>query len=146
MAHKVVNTEMKSRNRLIEDLYLTFRNIALGSLCSLTRAYTKDDLSVSSIRKILIIRLDRIGDMVMTTPIFRALKEKWPDAQITVLTNPVNQNIVINNPFIDCILEYDRGNKHRSMGDRLIFFRSIRKKNSTLLLIRILTMSLKHHL
>jgi len=88
VAHKVVNTEMKSRNRLIEDLYLTFRNIALGSLRSLTRAYTRDDLSVSSIRKILIIRLDRIGDMVMTTPIFRALKEKWPDAQITVLTNP----------------------------------------------------------
>ena len=143
MVHKVVNTEMKSRNRLIEDLYLTFRNIALGSLRSLTRAYTRDDLSVSSIRKILIIRLDRIGDMVMTTPIFRALKEKWPDAQITVLTNPVNQNIVINNPFIDCILEYDRGNKHRSMGDRLIFFRSIRKKKFDLVIDPYLDYELK---
>ena len=118
---------MKSRNRIIVDLYLTFRKLVLGSLRSFTKTYTKDDVSDSSIRKILIIRLDRIGDMVITTPIFRALKEKWHDAQITVLTNPVNKNIVINNPFIDYILVYDRENMHKSFNSRLTFFRSIRE-------------------
>ncbi|MFQ5688375.1 MAG: glycosyltransferase family 9 protein, partial [Candidatus Scalindua sp.] len=67
------------------------------------------------------------GDMVMTTPIFRALKEKWPDVQITVLANPVNKNIIINNPFIDCILIYDREHKHKSLNNRLSFFKDIRK-------------------
>jgi len=134
---------MKSGNRKILDLYLTLRNLILGSLCSFTKTYKKDDLPASSIRNILVIRLDRIGDMVITTPIFRALKEKWPDVQVTVLTNPVNKNIVINNPAIDCILVYDRENKHKSIGDRLIFFRSIRKKEFDLVIDPYLDYELK---
>ena len=125
---------MKLRNRKLLDLYLTLRKLILGSLCSFTKTYKKDVLSASSIRKVLVIRLDRIGDMVITTPIFRALKEKWPDVQVTVLTNPVNKNIVINNPFIDCILVYDRENMHKSLNSRLIFFRSIREKKFDLVI------------
>lgn len=134
---------MKSRNRLIENLYLSVRSLALGSLCSFTNTSKKDDFSGSSIKKILVIRLDRIGDMVMSTPIFRALKEKWPEDQITVLTNPVNRNIVINNPFIDHILVYDRENKHKSMSDRLLFFRSIREGNFDLVIDPYLDYELK---
>jgi len=134
---------MKSRNRKIENLYLVLRNLILGSLCSFTKTYKKDDLSDSSIKKILVIRLDRIGDMVMTTPIFRALKENWPDVQITVLTNPVNKNIVINNPFIDCILVYDRENEHKSFNSRLTFFRSIREREFDLVIDPYLDYELK---
>ena len=125
---------MKSRNRKIEVLYLTLRNFIFGGLCPFTKTYTKEDLSDANIKDILVIRLDRIGDMVMTTPIFRALKEKWPDAQITVLVNPVNKNIVINNPFIDCILIYDRENKHKSLNNRLSFFKGIRKSEFDLVI------------
>ena len=125
---------MKSRNRKIEDLYLTLRNLIFGGLRPFTKTFTKEDLSDANIKNILVIRLDRIGDMVMTTPIFRALKEKWPDAQITVLANPVNKNIVINNPFIDCILVYDRENKHKSLNNRLSFFKDIRKREFDLVI------------
>ncbi len=72
--------------------------------------------------------------MVVTTPIFRALKESWPGAEITVLTNPVNKNIVINNPFIDCILVYDRENKHHSFNSKLTFFRRIRERGFDLVI------------
>ena len=134
---------MKSRNRKIEDLYLALRNLILGSLCSFTKTYKKDDLSDSSIKKILVIRLDRIGDMVMTTPIFRALKENWPDVHVTILANPLNKNIVINNPFIDCILVYDRENKHKSFNSRLIFFRGIREREFDLVIDPYLDYELK---
>ncbi len=134
---------MKSRNRKIEYLYLALRNLIFGSLCSFTKTYKKDDLSGSCIRKILVIRLDRIGDMVMTTPIFRALKENWPDVQVTVLTNPVNKNIVINNPFIDCILVYDSENEHKSFNSRLTFFRSIREREFDLVIDPYLDYELK---
>ena len=125
---------MKSRNRRVEDLYLTLRNLMFGDLRYFTKTYSKDDLSDIDINNILVIRLDRIGDMVMTTPIFRALKEKWPDVQITVLANPVNKNIVINNPFIDCILVYDRENKHKSLNSRLSFFKDVRKRGFDLVI------------
>lgn len=82
---------MKTRNRKIEDLYLMLRNLIFGGLRYFTKTYSKGDLLDIDIKNILVIRLDRIGDMVMTTPIFRALKEKWPDVQITVLTNPVSK-------------------------------------------------------
>ncbi len=134
---------MKSRNRKLEDLYLALRNIIFRSLCSFTKTYKKDDLSDSSIKKILVIRLDRIGDMVMTTPIFRALKEGWPDVQVTVLTNPINKNIVIKNPFIDCILVYDRENEHKSFNSRLIFFRGIRERKFDLVIDPYLDYELK---
>ena len=125
---------MKSRNRKTEDLYLALRNLIFGGLLPFTKTYTREDLSDANIKNILVILLDRIGDMVMTTPIFRALKEKWPEAQITVLANPANKNIVINNPFIDCILVYDRENEHKSLDNRLSFFRDIRKSEFDLVI------------
>ena len=100
-------------------------------------------MSASSIRKILVIRLDRIGNMVITTPILRALKEKWPDVKVTLLTNPVNKNIVINNPFIDDILVYDREKDHKSLNSRIIFFRSIREKEFDLVIDPYLDYELK---
>ncbi len=118
---------MKSRNRKTEDLYLMLRSLVFRGLYPFTKTYTRDVLSGTDIRNILVIRLDRIGDMVMTTPIFRALKEKWPGAQLTALVNPVNSSIITGNPFIDCILIYDRDGKHKSLNNRLSFFKDIRE-------------------
>jgi len=36
-------------------------------------------------RKILVIRLSSLGDIVLTLPVFRALRAAYPDAQLTVL-------------------------------------------------------------
>ena len=119
---------IKTRYRKIEYLYLKLRTVILRSLLSLTKAYTEDDLSGISPKQILVIKLDRIGDIVMTTPIFRALKEKWRDARISVLVNPVNESVIINNPFIDNILVYERGGHHKCLIKRIAFLKSIREK------------------
>jgi heptosyltransferase-2 len=115
-------------NKKIEDIYLKIRNIILRTVFSLNRAYTEDDLSGINPKKILVIKLDRIGDMVMTTPIFRALKEKWPEANISVLANTVNSSVIINNPFIDNIFVYDKRGCHKERVKRLSFFNNIREK------------------
>lgn len=125
---RATEEKMKSRNRKIEDLYLRLRNIVFKSFFLLTKTYTKGDLSGFSPGKILVIKLDRIGDMVMSTPIFRALKEQWPGSQISVLVNPTNKYIVINNPFVDDIIVYDKQGRHKSLQNRLHFFLQLRKK------------------
>lgn len=51
-------------------------------------------------KKVLVCRLDHIGDVVMTTPAFRALKEKFPDAGIYVLTNAAGAVLLEKNIFI----------------------------------------------
>ena len=39
-------------------------------------------------RRILVMRLDNIGDVVMTSPVLRALKENLPEAHITLMASP----------------------------------------------------------
>jgi ADP-heptose:LPS heptosyltransferase len=52
-------------------------------------------------KKFLIIRFSSIGDIVLTTPVIRCLKKKYPDAEIHYLTKEVFKNILIPNPNID---------------------------------------------
>lgn len=42
----------------------------------------------ASVRRLLVIRLDNLGDVLMTTPAFGALRAAFPQAHITLLTSP----------------------------------------------------------
>jgi len=50
--------------------------------------------------KILIVQIGRIGDMVLTTPMFRAIGDHLPDAEIHVLTSSRGLSVIFNNPRI----------------------------------------------
>lgn len=53
--------------------------------------------------KFLIIRFSSIGDIVLTTPVVRCLRKKYPDAEIHFLTKHTFKNILEHNPYIDKI-------------------------------------------
>ena len=53
--------------------------------------------------KVLILKYDRIGDMVVTTPIFRELKNVYPNVSISVLASAENKDVIRYNPYIDNI-------------------------------------------
>lgn len=55
--------------------------------------------------KILIVKLDGIGDVLRTTSIIPGLKEKYPASYITWLTRTESLPIFKNNPFVDVILD-----------------------------------------
>ena len=50
--------------------------------------------------KILIIRFSSIGDIVLTSPIIRCLKQQLPNAEIHYLTKEKYKNILSDNPYI----------------------------------------------
>jgi len=50
--------------------------------------------------KILLVRLRQIGDVVFTTPALHALRDRYPDAQITYLVEPAAAPIVAGNPYL----------------------------------------------
>ena len=52
-------------------------------------------------KKILIIRPDEIGDVVLTSPFFRNLRRSAPKAKISVITNQACQSLLENCPYID---------------------------------------------
>jgi ADP-heptose:LPS heptosyltransferase len=54
--------------------------------------------------KILLIRLRLIGDVVLTTPAIRAIRQAFPDAQITYVVERYAAPIVQDNPHLDRVL------------------------------------------
>jgi heptosyltransferase-1 len=59
--------------------------------------------SLPSSRKILLIRLRRIGDIIMTTPAVAALKQALPHASLTYIVEEPYRCLVEGNPDIDKI-------------------------------------------
>jgi lipopolysaccharide heptosyltransferase II len=58
-------------------------------------------------RRVLCVRLDALGDVLMTTPALRALKTSYPDRQITLLTSPAGAAVARLVPEIDEVLIYE---------------------------------------
>ena len=56
----------------------------------------------------MIIRRDNIGDLLLTTPLFRALKEKLKIKRLDLLTNTYVSPVLQGNPFIDEIYTYQK--------------------------------------
>jgi heptosyltransferase-2 len=57
--------------------------------------------------KILIIKLDAVGDVLRTTSILHALKLKYPDSQVTWLTKQNSVEIFTNNNYVDRIIMFE---------------------------------------
>jgi heptosyltransferase-3 len=85
-----------------------------------------------SVRKILVIKLRHIGDVLLTVPVFRALRETFPDARITALVNSGTEEVLTGNDLIDEIMVYDRKIKRMPLHQRLmkevLFLRRVRSK------------------
>ena len=58
-------------------------------------------------KRILIVRTDRVGDVVMTTAIPRELKRTFPDCFVAVMTQPNTSVIYDNNPYVDARITDD---------------------------------------
>jgi heptosyltransferase-3 len=58
-------------------------------------------------KRILIVRQDRLGDVILSTPLPREIKKKFPDAYIAVLVKNYTKAVYENNPYVDSIILYD---------------------------------------
>ncbi len=56
---------------------------------------------------VLAVRLDALGDVLMTTPALRALKESRPGRRLTLLTSPAGAAVAAMVPEIDEVIAYD---------------------------------------
>ena len=58
------------------------------------------------VRNILCVRLDAIGDVLMTGPALRALRVGHPERRLTLLTSPYGASIARLMPEVDAVIEY----------------------------------------
>ena len=59
-------------------------------------------------KKFLIIRFSSIGDIVLTTPVIRCLRKKFPDADICFLTKKNFAGIVESNPYLTRVITLEQ--------------------------------------
>jgi heptosyltransferase I len=59
-------------------------------------------------KRILIIRLSAIGDVIVTTPVARALREALPDAHLAWVVEPRARDVLVGNPYLDELIVWDR--------------------------------------
>jgi ADP-heptose:LPS heptosyltransferase len=61
-------------------------------------------LELRSANKILIVRLSSLGDILLTTPLVRAVKKKYPAIRIDFLLREEYKDALMLNPYIDNLL------------------------------------------
>jgi heptosyltransferase-3 len=89
-------------------------------------------MNFKGVEKILIIKLRHIGDVLLSFPVFRALRENFPDAHISVLVNKGTEKVLTGNPFINEIIVFERDikkmNHFKKYAEELSFLKCIQKK------------------
>src|SRR3712207_1561721 len=64
-----------------------------------------------ALRRILLVRLDNLGDVLLTTPAFRAVRQTLPEAHLTLLAGPAGCEIGRLDPDIDETILYRAPNE-----------------------------------
>ncbi len=88
-------------NLALKNIELAFRRFLIKSLRSLVRTSKSPARGMDyGSCKYLFVRQDRIGDVLVSTPLFAALKNKYPNAIIDVLLSTNNHFALANDPSI----------------------------------------------
>jgi heptosyltransferase-1 len=75
-------------------------------------------IDIKECKRILIVKLSSIGDVVMTTPVAKALRQAAPDAYIAWVVEDKAKDMLIGNPYLDEIIIWKRNSTSRSVRKR----------------------------
>lgn len=65
------------------------------------------NINLNHIQRILILRMGPLGETILTTPVIRALRTRFPNAHIAYMVAPTREDLVSENPFLDEVITYD---------------------------------------
>ena len=67
-------------------------------------------INFTSASSVLVIRTDRLGDVVLSTPVYESIKKSFPHLRVSVIVNRSNMPILTDNPNVDKIIPFDAKN------------------------------------
>ncbi len=103
---------LRKWNRKLQDFFRPIR-LEFGKLLWDRKKNRNTNFNMGNIKKVLILRYDgKIGDMIITTMMFRELKKTYPSIKIGVVTRGANRQVIENNPYVDEIYEYNKNTKN----------------------------------
>lgn len=78
--------------------------------------------------RILIVGVNWLGDSLLTTPVFKALKKKFPGSYIGVMVVERVREVFEGNPYINEVIVFDERGQHKGFFAKLKFIKLLRKK------------------
>lgn len=67
-----------------------------------------NNLQLSEIKRILVIKPKPLGDVLMATPVVRSLRRHFPQARLVFLAEPPYTELLKWNPHVDEVISFDR--------------------------------------
>jgi len=86
------------------------------------------DFNPGNVRRLLIRAVNWVGDAVMTTPAIGAIRESFPQAEITLLANPLVSQLFSPHEWVDRVITFDRNNSHKGISGRFRLAAELRKQ------------------
>jgi heptosyltransferase-2 len=86
-------------------------------------------------KRILIVRTDRIGDVILSTPVIKALRDAYPGAYLAMVVRPYTKVIIEGNPYLDDVILYDKDGREKSWFSALRFSRNLAKSKFDLAVV-----------
>ena len=87
---------------------MSFKNKLKAFLLKKIASKSRTPFDTNRLKKILIFRYDRIGDMVVTTPLISGLKKTFPNSKIIILASDANAEVLTMNRHVDEIKKYSK--------------------------------------
>ena len=85
--------------------------------------------------RILVVRTDRIGDVVLTTPVLKALRENYPASHIAMMVNPQTKELLEGNPYLNEVIVYDKDKKDKGILGFWRFVLELKRKRFDLAIV-----------
>lgn len=67
---------------------------------------------------IVLTRLDRVGDLILSTPAIASVRRSWPGAHVTLVCSRYNAIVVERNPDVDAVVVAPEGTSPAALGRR----------------------------
>ena len=79
-------------------------------------------------KRILVMNVNWVGDVLFSTPAFRAIKERYPDSYVACLLHLRCVDVLKGCKYVDEIMIYDEEGRHKGFFGKLKLIRNIRSK------------------
>jgi heptosyltransferase-3 len=82
----------------------------------------------SRVLRILVVRSDRIGDVILSTPVFEVIKRHYPNSKVTVMVQAAVAPLIRGLPSVDEVMIFEPNGRHKGVGGFFRLLRDVRIK------------------
>jgi lipopolysaccharide heptosyltransferase II len=76
--------------------------------------------------RILIVRTDRMGDVILSTPVIRAIRTAYPNAYLGMMVARSNRELVEGHPDLNALFLYDKKGKEKNWAGTIRFAQALK--------------------